>query len=81
MLHFSVPLTWLLSCICIGVWLYVWKCPDPEIIPNYYVGVISYAMAAVIATLARPHFTVAVSNFFTGLRVSYSICFVVQKCI
>ncbi|XP_063436329.1 protein RFT1 homolog [Mytilus trossulus] len=65
----TVPLTWLLSCICIVVWLYVWKCPDPEIIPNYYVGVISYAMAAVIATLARPHFTVAVSNFFTGLRV------------
>lgn len=65
----TVPLACLFGAIFSYIWLYVLDVPDPEVIPHYHLGVIAYAFAPAICNMARPHFIIAMSYFFVGLRV------------
>lgn len=59
----------ILCCGIIGcVWIFLLETPDPEVIPNYNLGVASFAISTIINTLARPHFIVGQAHLFVKLR-------------
>ncbi|XP_060078997.1 protein RFT1 homolog [Ylistrum balloti] len=65
--------SWPVSIIICGilsiVWLFALTPPDPEDIPYYGWGVVSFALSTIIAVLARPHYIVGQAHLFVKLRV------------
>ncbi|KAJ8308955.1 hypothetical protein KUTeg_013829 [Tegillarca granosa] len=74
-IYFRFPVS-ILCCGIIGcVWIFLLETPDPEVIPNYNLGVASFAISTIINTLARPHFIVGQAHLFVKLRVLYALVY------
>ena len=70
MIFYRVPLSAVFGVIFGWIWLSILDVPDASVIPNFYFGVLCYALAPCIATLARPLFIVGQSFFYVKLRVN-----------
>lgn len=81
LMWFTVPLSAVFGVIFGWIWWSILDVPDASAIPNFYFGVLCYALAPCIATLARPLFIVGQSFFYVRLRVATVAISEVFKCL
>ncbi|XP_013404396.1 protein RFT1 homolog [Lingula anatina] len=77
-----VPIGILTAMVFSYVWLYLLEVPDPIQMPNYHIGVYSYASCAVIEILSEPVWLTAHAFLFVKLKaVIESVCIITRSMI
>ncbi|XP_013387167.1 protein RFT1 homolog [Lingula anatina] len=77
-----VPIGILTAMVFSYVWLYLLEVPDPIQMPNYHIGVYSYASCAVIEILSEPVWLTAHAFLFVKLKaVIESVCIITRSII
>ncbi|KAJ6668366.1 hypothetical protein lerEdw1_015743 [Lerista edwardsae] len=81
LLWLTVPLGVCWSVFLGWIWLDILEVPDANAVPHYKLGVIAFALSAVVELLGEPFWVLAQVHLFVRLKVIAESLSVISKCI
>ncbi|XP_068951581.1 man(5)GlcNAc(2)-PP-dolichol translocation protein RFT1 isoform X1 [Petaurus breviceps papuanus] len=81
LLWLTVPLGLFWSLFLGWVWSQILEVPDPNVVPNYGVGVAAFGLSAVVELLGEPFWVLAQTHMLVRLKVIAESLSVILKCI
>ncbi|XP_072505685.1 man(5)GlcNAc(2)-PP-dolichol translocation protein RFT1 isoform X2 [Notamacropus eugenii] len=81
LLWLTVPLGLFWSLFLGRVWSQILEVPDPNVVPNYGVGVAAFGLSAVIELLGEPFWVLAQTHMLVRLKVIAESLSVILRCV
>ncbi|CAH1782953.1 unnamed protein product [Owenia fusiformis] len=81
LLWLTTPIGIIFTLVFASLWIYVLEQPDPSVVPNYSLGVIFFAVSAILELLSEPLWVISQTFLFVRLKVIVEGVAIATRCI